>query len=390
MRPILLVSNGYAEDLVGAALGRWIRRTRPEAAVAACPLVGEGSPYPAGGIPVRGPTRVLPSGGFARLSAAAFLQDLRAGWLALTAQQHRVLRQAASEGFLGVAVGDLYPVFLMATAGLAPVILVSTARSVYIRGHSHLERSLLRRWCHTVFCRDPATARELQAAGVNARYAGNPVMDLLPGVSETIPTLPGALPLALLPGSRADAPENLRALAEAVETLRRGGWAVEALVALADGLELTEVAKALPPGWHPDDPGRSRSRGEVAAYRAHEPESRFRFFRGRFRDVVESSRVVLGTAGTANEQAAGLGRPVVAVPGRRLQFTPSFARMQQRLLGGALYLAPDPAAAGAAVATILTDPARYQQMADAGRARMGAGGGIPEIARFAASLAAAG
>src|SRR5690606_21458799 len=57
---------------------------------------------------------------------------------------------------------------------------------------------------------------------------------------------------------------------------------------------------------------------------------------GHFTGILHAASIAIGMAGTANEQAAGLGVPVVAAPGRGDQFTPGFLARQARLLGGAV------------------------------------------------------
>ncbi|MBZ4241284.1 hypothetical protein LAN32_22920, partial [Mycobacterium tuberculosis] len=74
----LLVSNGHAEDLIGAALARELRRRLPEVPVLALPLVGGGGAY-AGAAAVGGPLLTLPSGGFPFGSLDNLRADLRAG-----------------------------------------------------------------------------------------------------------------------------------------------------------------------------------------------------------------------------------------------------------------------------------------------------------------------
>src|SRR5690606_8963977 len=103
---------------------------------------------------------------------------------------------------------------------------------------------------------------------------------------------------------------------------------------------------------------------------------------GRFGPMVRACRLAVGLAGTANEQAAGLGKPVVAFPGPGFQATLTFLRDQQRLLGEADALTePDPEAVARQVCQILTDPRRYRGMAEAGRAVMAEPGAAGRMAR---------
>jgi len=101
----------------------------------------------------------------------------------------------------------------------------------------------------------------------------------------------------------------------------------------------------------------------------------------RFADIIAASDVVLGLAGTANEQAVGLGKPVVTFVGRGPQFTAKFLNTQKKLLDGAISVVPrEPRAVADEVLDLLTNQARRDAMAEIGRERMGPPGGAGRIA----------
>ena len=52
-----------------------------------------------------------------------------------------------------------------------------------------------------------------------------------------------------------------------------------------------------------------------------------------FDKILLKSRCCISMAGTAAEQAIGLGKPVIQIEGKGPQFTKSFAEAQRRLLG---------------------------------------------------------
>src|SRR5207245_5618536 len=91
--------------------------------------------------------------------------------------------------------------------------------------------------------------------------------------------------------------------------------------------------------------------------------------------------VVLGMAGGANEQAAGLGKPVVAFPGTGPQFTRRFLEEQQRLLGDALVATSDWQDAAATVAHLLGDPGERERRGLVGLRRLGGTGAAAAHAR---------
>ena len=60
---------------------------------------------------------------------------------------------------------------------------------------------------------------------------------------------------------------------------------------------------------------------------------------GQFTTLLPAAQVVVSMAGTASEQAAGLGKPVLQLAGHGPQFTVGFAEAQRRLLGPAVHCA---------------------------------------------------
>jgi uncharacterized protein (TIGR03492 family) len=104
------------------------------------------------------------------------------------------------------------------------------------------------------------------------------------------------------------------------------------------------------------------------------------FVEGSFADVVRGARVVVGLAGTANEQAIGLGKPLIVLTGRGAQGE-AYTRMKMRFFGESAVLAPDdPDGFRRTLVDVLADAPRQQRMAAAGRERMGAPGASDAIA----------
>jgi uncharacterized protein (TIGR03492 family) len=56
--------------------------------------------------------------------------------------------------------------------------------------------------------------------------------------------------------------------------------------------------------------------------------------------VLQHSDLIIGMAGTAIEQAVGLAKPALQLPGQGPQFTARFAEAQRRLLGPTVFCAP--------------------------------------------------
>lgn len=382
-RPLLLLSNGTAEDLIGARLLEEVGRP-----AWALPLVGEGRAY-AGvpGVTRLGPTLSLPSGGFPLGSAANLRADLRAGLIGTTLGQVRAARGAGREAGAVAVVGDAHALLLgtlAARAGGVPLVHVQpllsahSAEGLGLRGALRELNALganlplpselaLARRAHAVYLRDAATARLYAARGVRARWAGSFALDVLPAPERDLRGLTGGRPvLALLPGSREDHRESLPLMLRAAARLPE----LTPLVAWSHGWE--EVT--LPPGWT------LRADEDQAAWVGGEGAS-VALLRGAFGAVARAADVAVGTAGTANEQLAGLGVPVVAFATGGPQFTPGFLRRQGRLLGEALRAVPaDPGAVAAEVRALRGDGRRRARASLAGMTRVGPGGALPVIA----------
>lgn len=340
-------------------------RLQPEAAITAYPLVGVGDGYH--GVELLEPRHTLPSGGFALRGAwRALRQDLRSGavrrWLA---QRATLLGQHGRHRVI-VAIGDVYGLWMAAAAG-RPLVFVATAKSQYNEPHRALERAQLRRVAQVIFTRDELTAQTLHRAGLPARYVGNPLMDTIGGVGTSVKADPTQPTVVILPGSRADADANLVPLlgvcAQIGARLR-----VHFVCALAPAVDLTRVRSAASRGgWDIDEDGFHRNGITVTLTRA-------------FGDAIRAADVVVGLAGTANEQAAGLGKPVVTFVGPGAQVSPQFVALQQRLLGEALVVARGWQDAAEAVVRLLGNHPERTARGAVGRERMGEPGAVPQIA----------
>jgi uncharacterized protein (TIGR03492 family) len=101
---------------------------------------------------------------------------------------------------------------------------------------------------------------------------------------------------------------------------------------------------------------------------------------GCFERWAPWGEVGLANAGTATEQLAGLGVPVLSLPGAGPQFTTNFARRQSRLLGGAVQPCPGPADLARQLGRLLEDGDLRRQLGRQGRRRMGDAGGSGRLA----------
>jgi uncharacterized protein (TIGR03492 family) len=364
MRPRLLcVSNGHGEDLIASEI---IRHLRGVEAVA-YPLVGLGDAYPEQ-VTRLGPRRVFPSGGFAfRHGLRNLTDDLRSGFIRFWFAQRRTLAGQRGRCALVLAVGDLYCLAMASLVG-APIVLVASADSVLNAPFGPLHLRRLRRHARQVFTRDAPTAESLALRGINAAYLGNVMLDCLHPTGSDFDITGDSPVVALLPGSRGDAVHNAVLLAEVASRVIRTRPEVRFVLSLAPTVDGDAVCQAI------RDAGGRVQDGEAALGGARMVMTR------AFADAIARAVVVVGLAGTANEQAAGLGKPVVAFPGPGPQFTAGFLEVQRRILGEALVAVSSPAEAGDAVLRLLASPEERARRGQAGMARMGSPGAGARIA----------
>ncbi|MEY3298946.1 MAG: hypothetical protein RLZZ597_2206 [Cyanobacteriota bacterium] len=398
---LLCISNGHGEDIIAVRVLKELRRLPNAPSLSALPIVGEGGAYQKAGIPIVGPTQTMPSGGFIYMDTRQVIRDVQGGLVGLTLRQIKTLKAWGKTGGKVLAVGDIVPM-AMAWASGADYAFIGTAKSEYyvrnevgrlprrpwLEGRSGSVYLPWERWlmghrrCRGAFVRDQLTADYLQRCGVKASYPGNPMMDGLDATTDKLARLTAAFPsaeavltLALLPGSRApEAFDNWQRLVIALESVAQAfpDRHIRALGAIAPSLNLAVLKDALIDAqWQPE----AGSMPTFSRYNA-----RLVITTDAFAECLHLADAALAMAGTATEQAVGLGKPVFTVPGLGPQFTAAFAEAQSRLLGPSILLVENPAVVGSALMDCLQDRDRLQRIAENGRARMGQAGAGRAIA----------
>lgn len=356
---LLVLSNGAGEDAIAASIVAHLKRP-----LVAFPLIGRGAAYPEA-LPRWGDLDSPPSQGLSNQSWRLWLHDLRSGLVGRLLSQLRLLRTRRNQIQATLAVGDLVPCALAALAGLQPLYFVGTAKSVYHHAYSWPERWLLKRWVKALAVRDQPTADFLRRHGLPAHYLGNPMMDSTVPQGRNLEL--GAMDtLVIFPGSRADAPRVLPILLQYWLDLQ-AHHGCQAAVAVAEGLDPTQLVS---PGWTLHE-GRLVGPSGPPVH----------LIQGGLGDLLASSQVALGVAGTAHEQAVGAGVPVVAPHSQsRLGW---YRGRQKGLLGDALWVVPDRSeAVVAALRELFENPRERQRRAQIGRERMGQPGGARAIAAW--------
>lgn len=411
---LLCLSNGHGEDAIASGILRQLQSFQGPMELAALPLVGEGVAYEELGIPIIGPVRPMPSGGFIYMDGRQLWRDLRSGLLGLTISQlqavRRWVRGSPRKGKI-LAVGDIVPLLFAWLSG-GKYAFVGTAKSEYYlrdeagvlpgyewqawSGSVYLpwERCLMSsRRCQAVFPRDSLTAALLQDGKIPVLDLGNPMMDdLQPQQPMAAGDRPDGekweedrkLTILLLPGSRVpEAYENWQLLLRTVACIlgKRRSKVIFALAIapLLNVERMGEIAESA--GWLP-------RLDEKQLYARLHPSMTYIQKHGTliltekgYNQCLHWADVAIAMAGTATEQFVGLGKPAIAIPGNGPQFTPAFAQAQSRLLGPSLLLVQQPGQVADILEKLLGDPDWLQLIHENGQRRMGKPGAGRRIAK---------
>jgi uncharacterized protein (TIGR03492 family) len=387
---VLFISNGHGEDLNGGLVLKALRQQRPELELAAMPIVGEGNAYRQIGTTIIGPTKNLPSGGFIYMNRWKFVEDLQAGLLGLLWKQIRAIREYSQNCTTIFATGDIVVLFIAYLTGKSFTAFIVSSSAYY---EDEIRLPLVTNWlmrsqrCQTIFTRDQYTAEALQKQGLTkAIFAGYPVMDVLKSTGQDLYLSPTEPLVAMLPGSRLpESAVNLGILLDLAIATHSEKNVVQFRIALTPNLLETDQQGTSPfqrivvaKGWQDNGNG----------WLCYPPQQiKIYYTTKAFADILEQSSIVVGMAGTAIEQAVGLGKPVIQIPGDGPQFTYHFAEAQMRLLGDSVQTigrcaSPETIVEAAqAVHRTLADQPYLQHCRANGLERVGQPGGSVAIAR---------
>ncbi len=338
MARLLLLSNGHGEDLSGALLGQALKAQGHD--VEALPMVGRGNPYSEATIPLVGRTREFSTGGLGYTSFRGRLTELIQGQVIYLLRRLLRLIRIARRYDLVVVIGDVIPV-MAAWLCHRPVATYLVAYSSHYEGKLRLPwpcgNCLKSQRFQAVFSRDALTASDLsEQLKREVVFVGNPFMDSVLRPSSRLPYAKRRL--GLLPGSRRPELEhNLVLLLGVIDQipisqLCHGDLEIDlALVGDLGDDDLNNIAQSH--GW-------SLVLGQASSpARLEKAGRRIQVRRQGFTSVLLSSDLLLCMAGTAAEQAVGMAKPVLQLPGQGPQFTAGFAEAQRRLLGPTVFCA---------------------------------------------------
>ncbi|MBC7476023.1 MAG: hypothetical protein H7263_17200 [Candidatus Sericytochromatia bacterium] len=334
---VLFVSNGEAEDAIALSLIRYWLYFREEDRVAALAIAGTGKQYLANDIPLISQPMQMPSNGFAYQNWRLLYQDFEAGLFSHIRRQYKSLKKLSNQIDYIVGVGDIVPV-IASRILKKPSSFVGCAMSDYYinpqksttSSYSGLKRSFLKNMNTLVFPRDLLTTNNLIRLGVRAEYLGNPMLDCIQyNKNLDLKLNPENHIIAILPGSHDDARNNFRIIMSLVEKMKFDKPLIF-LVAVADKEDIPRYGKDLSKSnWFIQ-----KSSPRHTVWKNNKDQ--LHLLSGYFGNILMTSHAVIGTSGTGNEQAAGIGIPVISFPCGSIQYTKRFGEAQKRLLGKSL------------------------------------------------------
>jgi len=365
---ILFIANGHGEDSIAAAIAARL----PDTMLAhAYPVVGAGSAYD-GICEIVGPRTHIPSEGW-RHTSGSVMRDVKGGMLSGILPAIRFLHSLKGRYDKIVTVGDAVTPLLCLLAGLRIDIYLDVFKSGYAHHYSFVERWLIRKIAKKVYCRDDMLASALRASGVNAFSAGNIMLDTIPcGKFEVAKKRKRACAITLLPGSRVWTGQSLKLQVEALRHLPEA-MRPDVFVAVAGGVNIDDLAQ---------ETGlihkTSRSRNPADLGQLVGDGLTLHLATGVVGNLIEASDLVLSQAGTATQQALGMGKPVITF--NRADNRPKRMADEQALMGEARILTkPDAKEISEAIIFLLSKRQERLRLGEIGRERLGGPGTMDAV-----------
>ncbi len=368
-RRFLFVSNGHGEDWIAAAI---IARLPKFIEVDAYPMIGAGNAFN-GVCPIVGPRASLASEGWRNVKGS-LRRDLATGGLATVPPALRFLRNSRAKYDRVIVVGDIVGVMAAAATGHSGLLYLDVYKTGAARLYSGAERWLIKRTCQTVFCRSDTLAVPLRQIGVDARCAGNVMMDTIPhGDYDASARRTRLVAVTLLPGSRSLTGESFALQVQALRTLPTE-LRPDIFLAVAGSVQIDELARQAGLRKTAMLSADSADLGELS-----DGDLTIHLARGgALGNLLAASDLVLSQAGTATVQALGSGKPAITfinARDRRSRFN-----NEQALFGEARIVVPaDVPAVGNALRSLIEDGEERRRLGAVGRLRIGGPGAIEAI-----------
>lgn len=331
---LLVLPNGHGEDVVACTIIDALVKILPGLSCEVMPLVGEGMAFVQKGWKIVGPRKTLPSQGLINNDLGALWKDLKHGLVKLIVSQFTFLCKDRKRWDAVLAVGDRVPLFFARFAADLPTVFIGVAQTVLAgSGYSFLERLILKK-CHLIFTRDLPTAKSLCESGIDAKYAGNPILDAVPR-GDIVPDSLNSPVVLLFPGSREQQLSRIHIFLKVVENLQSSHPYSQYYMPLAPTVSCDQISKVvIERSW-------DISKGD-SCYMLHHLQRgiKIHLVTSGYAQLLEKAHLVIGVGGTVLEQAALYNCPLITFPTDNRSFYRYFMNYQKQIIGDKLTVCP--------------------------------------------------
>ncbi|MBU0502036.1 MAG: hypothetical protein KJ811_02175, partial [Candidatus Margulisbacteria bacterium] len=207
---ILFLSNGFAEDTVGANLAKELSGFD----LAALPIVGLGNPYRALNIPILAPCRELPSQGITFGEEFKVWDEIRAGAISLYLKKAWSLFRQRKKFDLVVCTGDYLSTMIAGIFVKKPLVYLWVTASHF----DPLAKHFLKKYAAMIFSRW-RTWTHLPEFKVE--FFGNPYMDAVMISGDDFNLIKDRPTITVLQGTREPAFNNLSKVVQILELVNK-------------------------------------------------------------------------------------------------------------------------------------------------------------------------
>jgi len=335
---ILVLSNGHGEDLSGSLIAKQF--VKSGYSVNALPIVGKGNHYEKEKIKIIGKTKEFSTGGIGYNSFRGRLSEIFGGEIFYLLRKLYLTYKLRKKYDYFFVVGDIVPIFF-AWVCKKDFFTYLVAYSSHYEGKLNLpwpSKFFLRsQKAKKIYARDFLTANDLTLQlKKKVSFLGNPFMDKF--FSRNTELKKSGFSIGLFPGSRfPEVLENFILIVELLEALSDARYfqRIDFNFAIVNALSSSKIKEIFQNRrWLCLENIRDKYRLKFQ-YKSLEVN----IYWNNFDKILLKSRCCISMAGTAAEQAIGLGKPVIQIEGKGPQFTKSFAEAQRRLLGKYVFCA---------------------------------------------------
>ena len=338
MHRVLLLSNGHGEDLSGSLIAKQLLNSG--FSVDALPIVGKGLHYKKEKIKVIGKTKEFVTGGIGYNSFKGRLTEIFGGEIIYLLRRLYLTFKIRKKYDYFFVVGDIVPVFF-AWICKKDFFTYLVAYSSHYEGNLKLpwpsKFFLLSKKAKRIYTRDFLSANDLTLQlKKQAFFFGNPFMDKL--FLRDHEFKKSEFSIGLFPGSRfPEILDNFVLILEVLEALSDFPYFqnIEFNFAIVNALSFSRIREIFQKRkWLYIDTINGK---KIVKFKYKSLKVNLCW--NIFDEILLKSRCCISMAGTAAEQAIGLGKPVIQIEGKGPQFTRSFAEAQRRLLGKYVFCA---------------------------------------------------